>query len=202
MTNPWDRPSIPINFNGDADADVLFSCVGRVISYWEAIEFELGLLYTCFGGIPEDHYLMREYGAGRIFRDRAQALDQKATAHCIRHNCQHREGDFDNIMSQCLGYADRRNDMAHGIVFRVDEITYFRQRIKPNRRDRMHLAVIPPLYAHRWHTTGFPDFAYTSEEISRLLIRLEALRETVRKYRKRLPEAIQPGARPEPSREI
>jgi hypothetical protein len=186
MSNPWDRPSISIRFNGDADADVLFSYVGRVISYWETIEFELGLLYTCFGGIPEDQSLMREYGEGRIFRERAQTLAKKADEYCIRHSCQYREGNFNNILSQCLGYADRRNDMAHGIVFRVDEITFFRKRIRPDQRGRTHFAVIPPLYAHRWHTTGFPDFAYTSDEISQLLIRLENLHDAVRKYRKRL----------------
>jgi hypothetical protein len=186
MANPWDRPSIPISFNGDADVDILFACVGRVITYWESIEFELGLLHTYLGGIPEDQSLMREYGEGRIFRERAQALAKKAEEYAIRHCCQHREGDFDRIMDLCLKFADRRNDIAHGILFRVDQIMFFRMRISPKHRNREHFAIIPPLYAHRWHSTGFPDFAYTSDEISLLVVHLEGLLETIRKYRKTL----------------
>jgi hypothetical protein len=186
MSNPWDRPPAPTRFNGDTDAEVLFACVGRVISYWEAAEFELSRLYTCFGGSLDDQTLMHEYGEGRIFRERAQALDKKADEYCKRQSCQQREGDFDNLLRQCLGYADRRNDIAHGIVFRVDRITFFRDRIRPDRLHREHFAVIPPLYAHRWHKGGFPDFAYTSRELSRLLNLLVGLRDAIENYRKRL----------------
>lgn len=69
MAHPWDRPLLPKR--GDEHEDITYGHVGRIITRWESIEFELSYLYTWLGGSLHDQALMREYGEGRIFRDRA-----------------------------------------------------------------------------------------------------------------------------------
>jgi hypothetical protein len=54
-------------------------------------------------------------------------------------------------------YADRRNEIAHGMVFRIDQITFFRERLKPQLLHREHWALIPP-YMHRRLTTLASSF--------------------------------------------
>jgi hypothetical protein len=67
MANPWD--SLPYPKRGDDDDRWTFEWAGRVISQWEHIEFQLGLLYTIFAGVPYNGQTIKEYGAGKIFRD-------------------------------------------------------------------------------------------------------------------------------------
>lgn len=182
MIYPWDRPPLPKR--GDENEDVTFSHVGRITTRWEAVEFELSRLYTWFGGALDDANLMEEYGSGRIFRDRAEILERKATEYFIRTPSQFRESRFQLLLTEAKGYANRRNDIAHGMVFQIDQLTFFRERLKPKLLKRNHFALIPPLYAIRFHEqTGFPSFAYTSVEMNRLAARLVKLRRAAERFR-------------------
>ncbi len=161
MSNLWDRP--PLTRNGDEEQDVTYAYVGRILSRWEALEFELSRLYSWFCGETDETDLEREYGNGRIFNERADILSAKAKEHFVRNPDQKSEATFDELLKQARGYAARRNDIAHGILFRIDEITLFRECLKPNLLHRPHHAIIPPLFAVRSHTsTGYPEFAYAS----------------------------------------
>ena len=107
MSNPWDRPPIPKR--GDEHEDITFAHVGRIMTQWETIEFEFSRLYSWFGGAFEEQSLVIEYGAGRIFRDRATALARKAEEHFTSNTNQIRESEFHSLLVQARGYADRRN---------------------------------------------------------------------------------------------
>ena len=154
------------------------------MSEWEALEFELSRLYALLSGSPNDVDVMQIYGTGTIFRERANMLDQIGKAYFMANCGQAREGDFDKLLVLARNYSARRNDIAHGIVFRVNDITFFRQRIRPDRLHRNHYILIPPLYAKRSHSTGLPDFAYTSTEMHRIQRRIENLRMEIRRYLK------------------
>lgn len=155
---------------------------------WESVEFELGRLYTWFGGKLDDQQLMSEYGGGTIFKARADALDRKADRYFQKFPNQKREGQFSELLTIARGFSNRRNDIAHSIAFRIDRITYFRERIKPNLLDRQHFALLPPLYADRWASAkGFPVFAYTSVEMERIARRLVGVADDIVRFQGRVP---------------
>lgn len=182
MPNPWDRPPIPKR--GDEHEDITFMHVGRITTRWEFIEVEFSRLYTWFGGKLDDQILMNEYGKGSISRTRTKDLTRKADEFFIKNPDQHRESKFCSLLAQARGYADRRNDIAHGIVFRIDPITFFRERIKATLLKREHYALIPPIYSFRHaDVQGFPVYAYTSPEMKRLERRLWRLYKEIEDFR-------------------
>ena len=65
MANPWDTPPLPTY--GDDNEDETFTAVGRVMTQWESIEFELARLYSTFVGKPDDY-------AARVAADEAKSL--------------------------------------------------------------------------------------------------------------------------------
>jgi hypothetical protein len=67
-----------------------------------------------------------------------------------------------------------------GIVFRISEITFFRERLKPQLLHRQH-SLIPPLYASKAHASdGLPGYAYTATSIDRLAQRVMKLQARIR----------------------
>jgi hypothetical protein len=129
VAKPWDIPPLPRN--GDDIPDETFAYVGFVMSRWESLAFELSRLHSLFLGALDETEAMQAYGKGRIFPQRIETLAKVAEAHFRGSPCQKREGQFEELMRESLGYADRRNDIAHGIVFRIDEIALFREHLKP-----------------------------------------------------------------------
>ena len=96
---------------------------------------------------------------------------------------QRREGQFDYLLESAKGFADSRNEIAHGIVFRIDQITLFREHLKPNLLKREHYALIPPLYAARPHKkSGLPGYAYTALAMERIAYRLMKLQAEIRTF--------------------
>jgi hypothetical protein len=194
MPQPWDRPPFPKR--GDDDEHMTYAHVGRIMTRWESLEFELSRLYSWFDGALDDTDKMREYGTGRIFRDRADALGRKADQFFMQHPDQGREGEFSELLSRARLFANRRNDIAHGILFTISRITFFRDKLKPNLLHREHYAIIPPLYAMRHHDQqGLPEFAYTSVEMRRIGTRIWRLQKEVERYRLRATGAEQPSKR-------
>ncbi len=194
MPNLWDRPPIPKI--GDPSEDVTYAHVGRLISQWEFLEFALSQIYSCFCvGLTQTTY-MREYGSGNIFRVRADILKRKAEDYFVKNPDQGVESEFDRLLTEAKGYSERRNDIAHGVLFPIHEITLFRERIKPDRLHRPHYAIIPPLYASRFHKAGLPDFAYTSVEMGRLTTRTHRLTQRLVTFRSAVGEEEQPQGQP------
>lgn len=182
MTNPWDRPPIPKL--GDKNMDTVFLHVGRVMSQWEALEFELSRLYGWLGGAPDQQESMRGYGEPYKFRERADKLKNRAEKYFQRNCNQDLEGAFYELIVRARGYSGLRNDVAHGIAFRIDEITFFRRRIKPKLLKREHYALIPPLYAYRKaDQNGLPIYAYTSREMNRMFVSIQKLQYDVMRFR-------------------
>ena len=118
---------------------------------------------------------MSEYGSGTIFKMRIDILTKKAAQFFMLTHDQRLEGDFDKLVERALGFSQRRNEIAHGIAFSLNRLTFFRQQIKPNLLSRDHFAVIPTIHARYADGRGYPVFAYTSVEMKRIVNRLDVL---------------------------
>ncbi|MET0528535.1 MAG: hypothetical protein ABW003_09360 [Microvirga sp.] len=161
MTYNWEL-SPPIPACGDDDPDVVFRGVGKVMTGWETIEFELSRLYSVFAGDP-DGEAMREYGENTIARLRLDALSRKADEFFIRKPSQEREGKFASIICQLRFFASRRNEVAHGIVFDVQKIKAFTEHFHRSVRGKPQYALIAPYHQLKQHAPdGLPAYAYTS----------------------------------------
>jgi hypothetical protein len=186
--NPWDIPPIPRK--GDENEDATYAAVGRFLTQWECVEYELGYLYTCFVGCREDIDVFREYGGGdgKIFRDRVTKLKAAADAYFRSHPCQNHEGEFDELMKRCEGFSAGRNDIAHGIVQHV----WFAMERDPDtpggwkpvgREYRLE----PPHYDARRHSQYYdPEYGYTSAEMSEIGQHLIKLRQDIQDYQELL----------------
>jgi ATP-dependent Clp protease protease subunit len=169
-TNPWDQPSIPQH--GEANDSVLFEWVGRLISQWEHVEFNLSRLYTVFAGNPDDGETLREYGKGTIFRERLRGLRECANRYFIVNPDQYLESEFDAICIAAEGFSGRRNEVAHGVSFPTRLLPFFRDRNA--RKDRW--AITPPYFALRnFDQGGYAKYGYTSIELNQLVLRMGAL---------------------------
>src|ERR1700677_4645433 len=170
MSNPWD-PFPPPRRGDDSDAKT-FEWAGRVISQWVHIEFQLGLLYSVFAGRPNHAATVREYGAaGKIFRERLRYLRQTADRYFVANCRQDLEADFHQICAASEGFADRRNEVAHAVVFPSVFLPSFVEDRRHGHLERWALA--PPHFeARKFNAEDFPLYAYTSRELNELVIRL------------------------------
>ena len=151
------------------------------MSRWESLEFELSRLHSMFLGALDETEAMRAY-EGNTFRERSDNLAKVAERHFLISPCQKREGRLGVLLQEARQYAKRRNEVAHGIVFRIDEITFFRERLKPQLLHREYWALIAPLFASKAHrvSDGMPAYAYTSESMNRMALRLMNLQGRIR----------------------
>lgn len=178
--NPWDP--IPIPTHADKTDSATYEGVGRVISQWEAVEFQLSRLYSAFVGDPDGESI-QQYGTGRIFRDRLTLLEGVAAQWFIANPSQHSEGHFERLIEQARGFADRRNEIAHGIVFPVHTVSYFVSVM--NLPAGVRWALVPPYYLLRKHDErGAPVFIYTSAELNSLAKTLLKLVSVIGAYNK------------------
>lgn len=113
MGNPWDI--ITDGGTGDVDdPNITYAAVGRALSAWEGVEAQMALLFSVFiGKHPIESLDERE---GTVFSVRAKNLVKAFEAFRVRYCDQHFEGDFEALMGEITKMADRRNNIAHGVV--------------------------------------------------------------------------------------
>jgi hypothetical protein len=182
MTNPWDPRPFPKG--GDPFDAKTYEGVGRVLSRWEAVEFQLARIYSIFVGDP-DGDAIQQYGLGRIFRERLEALQAVSQPYFVRKPSQALEAGLDCLGKAATGFADRRNEVAHGMVFPVHELSFFRERFG-TPPEMPHYLLLPPWYAVRKHYEGTPLYAYGFDELWSLMVKLLTLSEQLGKYRLKL----------------
>jgi hypothetical protein len=170
MSNPWD--SLPFPTSGDSDDRLTYEGVGRVMSEWEGNEFELARLHSVFLGDPDGDAAISSYGKGRIFQERIRILREAAERYFSRHPNQTMEGNFERLAVAAEGFADRRNEVAHGYVLPMNKMLFFMHQIGLPVSEVPLYALVPPLHTIRWHKEGLPKYAYTSSELRTLSERL------------------------------
>ena len=179
---PWDPPPAPTK--GDDSAGLTFEWAGRFMSQWEHVEFRLSLLYSTFTGHSNSAEKVQEYGLGKIFRERLQNLRRCASKFFIANSDQELEAVFQHICVATEGFSERRNEIAHAVVFpSIFLPSFIEDRI--GNHDRWALA--PPYYAVRnFNPEGLPKYAYTSRELNQLVIRLNVLQKDIEVFQETL----------------
>jgi len=128
MANPWN--GLPFPDRADADDNATFAGVGRVLTAWELVEFALGTIY---GILRDDGTLnsVLEYGTlGEVFSRRYPRLKIEADSFFARYpNRPIIERQFYKLLERTIGYSIRRNEVAHGLVVAVQQMSYFKVRL-------------------------------------------------------------------------
>jgi hypothetical protein len=81
MRDPLEPPPLPDR--GDEHRDAIHLGVGRIMTAWETIEFELSRVYSVFAGDP-DGDAMRRYGEPTISRLRLDGLAETAAPYFVK----------------------------------------------------------------------------------------------------------------------
>ena len=167
MPEPWDP--FPMPRRGEPLDVPLYLGVGRVIHQWECVEFGLSEIHCALRGDLQ-FSSMGDYGrGGNIFRERISGLARTAEAYFHRVPHQAAEGDLDRLISEVVGFSDRRNEVAHSIVMDVQSVRYFQAIMPEAARGVPQFLAMPPIYHHRRMTDeGLPAFAYSTVELQRL----------------------------------
>jgi hypothetical protein len=182
-TEPYDWGRSPAAARGDDSNLTTFTGVGRLMTCWESLEFELSRTYSIFCGDPDGPSLA-EYGVGRIYRDRRTILSERAQRYFIQAPNQSLEGSLCALLRETDTLADRRNEVAHGIVMAVSSISHFREALNLDSDAAPIFLLIPPLYLIRRHDQiGRPEYSYSSAELAALGQKIIQVCDTARSYR-------------------
>ena len=159
-SDPWHSSSLPQK--GDADAISTYAGVGRVLSQWEEVEVELSAIYTILRGKHRQLAAFHEYGLGRIFADRVQIFEKAMEAFFIKRPNQQLEGEMFVILQRVKNLANRRNEVAHGLVRPIQWMRSRRADDPPGGQ----FVLVPSHYNKRKFTPKtLPTYAYTSIEL-------------------------------------
>jgi len=171
MADPWDRPPFPNS--GDDDEDITYAAVGRVISQWEHVESELSHLYALFIGKPwKEEAFDGYYEEGKTTKSRIKSVGIVSHSFFQRNPDQTREGNFTALMRCVEGFADRRHEVAHGIVRPIQWYRVALPDLEAPPNSPFQFCVVPPHYQRSWFDENrMPRYVYTSKE----LIYLESL---------------------------
>jgi hypothetical protein len=86
------------------------------------------------------------------------------------------ERQFCKLLERAIGYSGRRNDVAHGFVFAVQQTSYNKIRLGQFPPHTNQWLVVPPAYALGTHIgTVRPLYAYSSTELNALAKNLNEL---------------------------
>lgn len=154
----------PIPDCGDDNPEVIYCAVGKIMTAWETIEFELSRLYSVFVGDP-DGEAMREYGAPATARGRLDNLAIAARKFFVGSPSQEIEGQTDDIICVFRRFSARRNEVAHGIVLDVQNIEAFASHFTAISRGKPQYALISPYHQIKRFIDnhgGIPAHAYTA----------------------------------------
>lgn len=164
MSPSWDPPKFPER--GDSDHSVLLESVGRALTSWEDLESFLAHLYA---GLSEkslyDQTAIYEYGALPNVPSRVEALRLAGNAYFIKYPHQTLEAELCWVANNFLGWSQRRNDVAHGVVRLIDMA---KDRRKTFLSSANEWALVPPHFKEKKHfEPNIPARILTSIEINR-----------------------------------
>jgi hypothetical protein len=174
MSNPWDRPPHPSK--GDPDQHITFNGVGRVLTMWETVEIELSHIYAiCIGQYLQEEGYDRYYESARTTNNRIEAVQHEAERFAIRFPDQGRESAFLCFIRRVCGFADRRHEVAHGVVRPFHFYQPFDPAADPHSL-KLEFCVAPPHFHRNWFDEkNMPRYIYTSVELKNLEAKLYRL---------------------------
>jgi hypothetical protein len=174
----WDRPDPAPQ--GDDSADALFSAVGEALSAWERVENQVANLFCIFVGarvnVDKPAPAIRAYGAIISFTSRADMLQAAAAAYFLSHpQIAGQQETWSNLLKELRGFANRRNDIAHGMV--EQEFNF-----KEERSNGFFL--VPGLYISKKYPTDEPPaYRFIGEQVKHFADEFSDLANSVRVFR-------------------
>lgn len=192
MGTRWDRP--PITVPGDATEEVTYAAVGYALTQWERLELNLSHVHARLAGLKTgSRQAVDEYSSGRIFLDRTERLMGAFCAYSKRSPNQHVEGLVRHLIKEATGASVRRNDIAHGAVDWVGEITDLSKTTtvdgKPHFVSERQYFLFPSYYnRHTLNNEYMPKYMYSSRDIRAFGRSFAGLAEDVRECFLKLPE--------------
>ena len=114
MSNPWDTPRAEL---GETDDVPLFVAVGRALSAWSDAEEAIAYLFAFFVEAGKiDAPAIRAYSSIIGVRNRIAMVRHAADAWFDDLGCCSSKCNPYSALKDCEGWANRRNDLAHGVV--------------------------------------------------------------------------------------
>jgi hypothetical protein len=156
-----------------------------VVGQWVHVEFQLALLYSVFVGRPRNGEAITEFGAGATFKQRLDRLRSGAAVFFATKDLQGLQDEFRIICVAAEGFAKRRNEVAHSVVFPSIFLPSFVEDRVEGFDKRWALA--PPYYSLKdFDERDFSKYAYTSRELNALVIRFAEFKKRIEELEARL----------------
>jgi hypothetical protein len=170
MADPWTIPPKPLF--GDATVCKVAMAKTRALNSWEAVEDAFAALNARFGAAPN-------YGEGSTFTRRLANLEESSCPYFVKHCRQSIEGELRQLIGHARKMADRRNDIAHGMVapysgFPAESIGDITM---PTR-----FALSPSKYDIKRQR-----FVYSADQINAFAISFSVLMHEIQEFTRRLP---------------
>jgi hypothetical protein len=126
------------------------------------------------------------YENGKTTKSRADKLRITAEKYFIGRPNQDAEGSCSQLTKAAMGFADRRHEVAHGIV---RPILWYWPILQPNQIPQYEASktfcLVPPHYQRGWIKDGAPDYIYTSHELNALTLKLFHFHQDLMTFRHR-----------------
>ena len=154
--NPWDIPT-PLPTIGETLTDAIHTATGKALTSWEYLEEALAHLFALILGVgadPETEPAIRAYGSVISFKSRADMVRAAADVFFRLHPSETLQPEFIALLTACIGWSGRRNDVAHGKVTNLAPL--FPQGV----------FLVPGYYNNKRQQLGKgPSYRYTAQEI-------------------------------------
>jgi len=162
----FERPPFPPK--GDWSEDAIYGSIGRALSSWEHVEIALSDLFTSLLS-PNLYELpaQRAFGSVTTSGLRSNMLKEAGDAFFMAFPNDDDNAKFDELRKLARQYAERRNDIAHGIVgpYPTPGGPVRGLALLPPRHATAKRTLIPHDKPQRHPPTDRPNYAYASPEI-------------------------------------
>ena len=125
LPKAWDRPphsGIP-NRNGDRNSAPIYTALGRAVSAWEGVQAAIaGVFAKLIAGDADLENRLIAFGDNSKVHDRAKQIKDEAVKFFARsfangpQNPRELRAELKSVLAAYRGWAERRNDLAHGYV--------------------------------------------------------------------------------------
>ena len=178
----WDRPigSLTPNRMGDRSFDPLFLALGKAVSAWEGVQAATSSLYFAIrigNSDTEGDPGFQAFGGLAMVHKRRKELEERSrlflTQDFGRNNdlALSFETDLKRTLSAYVGWAERRNDIAHGYVTEARTPDYY----NPEQRIITVYALCPSHARTGKWLHGEPEYNYRAPDLDFFVERFRSL---------------------------
>lgn len=139
-----------------------------------------------------DGDLIQFYGQERIFSKRLDVFKVALDHRFVVSPDQAEEALCEALFEEIVWCANRRNEVAHSVVYDVSTFDLVRRHMMPGFGDQPHYVALPPPYAFRRHDGDGPTYTYAQPEMSALAVYAFEMQLELRRFRHRIHPGLWP----------